>query len=53
MESNHKKVEINSEKVQEQVGRFQEVLYEFIKGLSKLRREQVSFNQSLEGQHSR
>jgi hypothetical protein len=47
MEKKYTNVEFTPEKVQEQVGRFQEILYEFIKGLSKLRREQDSFTQGL------
>ncbi len=47
MEKDYSKTEFSPEKVQEQVGRFQEILYEFIKGLSKLRKDQNCFQENL------
>ncbi len=47
MEKDYSKTELSPEKVEEQVGRFQEILYEFIKGLSKLRKDQDCFKENL------
>ncbi|GAB4398017.1 MAG: hypothetical protein OHK0053_15740 [Microscillaceae bacterium] len=49
MENNLTQNSFNVEKVEAQVSRFQEMLYEFIKGLSALRREQNYFNEELYG----
>ncbi|NJL14478.1 MAG: hypothetical protein HC913_16695 [Microscillaceae bacterium] len=49
MEKNLTQNSFNVEKVEAHVSRFQEMLYEFIKGLSALRREQNYFNEELYG----